>query len=323
MSNKTQKIAAIADTMIAGALFDLMGFLTTSETQYKFSAYDEASPAVRVLEAFAAKRGLTLADADVANWSDQRASIADLEAKLVAAEDAANAAKISFDICSHSLAAAEARKIPDLSEIISYGIDENGELQLLFGGPYLDRVSVEHVLSLRNQRAIPVQAGMLTDERIIDIAAQNEYGWSSTDGEICPYSVNEEEGQMMIRLCRAILAASATDHDAQQDCGACHGSGWVVRDPDIGTEQECFSCDGSGKDEEAKPDHDALAKDAARYREIRSTTGAAAVQCFHGVPTPQFIFNVKHGQNVNLLKGSVAGHLDDSLDAAIAARKST
>lgn len=38
-----------------------------------------------------------------------------------------------------------------------------------------------------------------------------------------------------------------------QDCGACHGSGWVPRDPDIGTEQECFSCDGSGKSEDAAP----------------------------------------------------------------------
>jgi hypothetical protein len=34
----------------------------------------------------------------------------------------------------------------------------------------------------------------------------------------------------------------------QVKCGACHGSGWVVRDPDIGTDQECFACDGSGVD---------------------------------------------------------------------------
>lgn len=40
---------------------------------------------------------------------------------------------------------------------------------------------------------------------------------------------------------------------AMQDCGACHGSGWVSRDPDIGTEQECFACDGSGKSEDASP----------------------------------------------------------------------
>lgn len=32
----------------------------------------------------------------------------------------------------------------------------------------------------------------------------------------------------------------------QVTCGRCNGSGWVVRDPDIGTDQECFVCDGSG-----------------------------------------------------------------------------
>lgn len=29
-------------------------------------------------------------------------------------------------------------------------------------------------------------------------------------------------------------------------CGNCGGTGWMVRDPDIGTDQECFVCDGSG-----------------------------------------------------------------------------
>ena len=29
-------------------------------------------------------------------------------------------------------------------------------------------------------------------------------------------------------------------------CGHCHGTGWMVRDPDIGTDQECFVCEGSG-----------------------------------------------------------------------------
>lgn len=31
-------------------------------------------------------------------------------------------------------------------------------------------------------------------------------------------------------------------------CGICNGTGFVVRDPDIGTDQECFGCDGSGKE---------------------------------------------------------------------------
>jgi hypothetical protein len=34
-------------------------------------------------------------------------------------------------------------------------------------------------------------------------------------------------------------------HEGER-CNACHGSGWVVRDPDIGTDQECFVCDGTG-----------------------------------------------------------------------------
>jgi hypothetical protein len=29
-----------------------------------------------------------------------------------------------------------------------------------------------------------------------------------------------------------------------ETCGVCGGSGWVVRDPDIGTDQECFGCHG-------------------------------------------------------------------------------
>jgi hypothetical protein len=36
-------------------------------------------------------------------------------------------------------------------------------------------------------------------------------------------------------------------------CGACNGSGWVVRDPDIGTDQECFVCDGTGVSDDTTP----------------------------------------------------------------------
>ena len=32
----------------------------------------------------------------------------------------------------------------------------------------------------------------------------------------------------------------------QEPCGGCGGSGWVSRDPDIGTDQECFVCEGAG-----------------------------------------------------------------------------
>lgn len=30
-------------------------------------------------------------------------------------------------------------------------------------------------------------------------------------------------------------------------CGMCNGSGWIPRDPDIGTDQECPSCKGYGE----------------------------------------------------------------------------
>jgi hypothetical protein len=36
-------------------------------------------------------------------------------------------------------------------------------------------------------------------------------------------------------------------------CGACNGSGHMVRDPDIGTDQECFACEGSGVFEDTTP----------------------------------------------------------------------
>jgi hypothetical protein len=34
-------------------------------------------------------------------------------------------------------------------------------------------------------------------------------------------------------------------------CNACNGSGFIVRDPDIGTDQECFVCDGTGVSDDA------------------------------------------------------------------------
>jgi DnaJ-class molecular chaperone len=38
-------------------------------------------------------------------------------------------------------------------------------------------------------------------------------------------------------------------------CSYCNGTGWVVRDPDIGTDQECFVCDGT-REVEADEDED-------------------------------------------------------------------
>jgi len=58
---------------------------------------------------------------------------------------------------------------------------------------------------------------------------------------------------------RAIVRAAAAvcprePHNAserviqrEEACTTCNGSGWVTRDPDIGTDRECSVCDGKGR----------------------------------------------------------------------------
>jgi hypothetical protein len=60
---------AAPSAAIDGALFDFLGFLTTSERRWTFSSTDDAGPAVAALEQWAAKRSLSLDDADVEGWS--------------------------------------------------------------------------------------------------------------------------------------------------------------------------------------------------------------------------------------------------------------
>lgn len=54
------------------------------------------------------------------------------------------------------------------------------------------------------------------------------------------------------------------------ECGACHGSGWVVRDADIGTDQECFSCGGSGVDEDIPASPKPVAKVLEEIQELQA-----------------------------------------------------
>jgi hypothetical protein len=68
-----------ADPILAGLLFDFMGFLTTHETRWRFSAYDEASPGVYAIEQFAEKRGIKLEGADVPKWRARAAMLATKE----------------------------------------------------------------------------------------------------------------------------------------------------------------------------------------------------------------------------------------------------
>lgn len=58
------------DSVIAGALFDFMGWLTTRDERLVLSGADEASPAVDAIRDFAKMRGLSLDDAMVQDWQD-------------------------------------------------------------------------------------------------------------------------------------------------------------------------------------------------------------------------------------------------------------
>jgi hypothetical protein len=58
------------DSVIAGALFDFMGWLTSRKNRLVLSSVDEASPAVDAIRDFAKMRGLSLDDAMVQDWQN-------------------------------------------------------------------------------------------------------------------------------------------------------------------------------------------------------------------------------------------------------------
>jgi hypothetical protein len=60
----------VAHSVISGALFDFMGWLTSRKERLVLSSADNASPAVDAIRDFATKRGLSLDDAQVLEWTD-------------------------------------------------------------------------------------------------------------------------------------------------------------------------------------------------------------------------------------------------------------
>ena len=65
----TPKQEPVAHSVIAGALFDFMGWLTSRKERIVLSSADNASPAVEVITEFAKMRGLSLDDAKVQDWN--------------------------------------------------------------------------------------------------------------------------------------------------------------------------------------------------------------------------------------------------------------
>jgi hypothetical protein len=65
---QAEKQEPVAHSVVAGALFDFMGWLTSRDTRLTLSSTDEASPAVEAITEFAKMRGLLLEDAQVEQW---------------------------------------------------------------------------------------------------------------------------------------------------------------------------------------------------------------------------------------------------------------
>lgn len=64
------KTQPVPHAVIAGALFDFMGWLTSRKERIVLSSADDASPAVDAIRDFAKMRDLSLDDARVQDWQD-------------------------------------------------------------------------------------------------------------------------------------------------------------------------------------------------------------------------------------------------------------
>lgn len=67
---EAEKQEPVAHSVVAGALFDFMGWLTSRDKRLTLSSTDEAGPAVEAITEFAKMRGLSLDDARVQDWQD-------------------------------------------------------------------------------------------------------------------------------------------------------------------------------------------------------------------------------------------------------------
>ena len=63
-----ERLRETQQAVIAGALFDFMGWLTSRKERIVLSSADNASPAVDAIRDFAKMRGLSLDDAKVHDW---------------------------------------------------------------------------------------------------------------------------------------------------------------------------------------------------------------------------------------------------------------
>lgn len=87
----------VAHSIVAGALFDFMGWLTTRRERLVLSSVDNASPAADAIKDFAEMRGLSISDAEVQRWQEHLAA-PQPEQEPVAWRNAA--LRVGEDLCS-------------------------------------------------------------------------------------------------------------------------------------------------------------------------------------------------------------------------------
>ena len=105
----------------------------------------------------------------------------------------------------------------------------------------------------------------------------------------------------------ASLAASAGGPVA---CGNCGGTGWMVRDPDIGTDQECFVCEGSGSYSEAAPP--TAQAEVAKLKGQRMVLCALLGEC---LPVIDALMQMPGDDDSDARLNGLAGRITGALDA--------
>lgn len=116
--------------IIAGALFDLMGYLTCREKKLCLSASDDAAPAVEALTEWAEKRGFDLDAARVTDWQ------AGLAAQPAAAQEAVSSEPYGWHLVSNGKGRQEDfTRSPIMGELIKAGMNGTVEVTPLFDHP--------------------------------------------------------------------------------------------------------------------------------------------------------------------------------------------
>ena len=69
VTEQAEPVEPVAHRVVAGALFDFMGWLTSRRERLMLSSIDDAAPAADAIKDFAEMRGLSLDDAKVQDWN--------------------------------------------------------------------------------------------------------------------------------------------------------------------------------------------------------------------------------------------------------------